>query len=255
MTTQQPSMQVRSGSDYLRQVEDHSRQRKEQMATLVAFLWLATAGLALFQVFFALLFGTSVVPFWVTAVLAVLSAACYPLIGQVDRLEARERDFATGRAGEERLVAFLHKYLGAEWRLFRNVVLLDGKGDIDAVLIGPAGIFALEVKAWNRSFRNQGEEWAYQAGGQWIPMERSPTIQAKWNARRLGKYLKERGIHVPVLPRVVWAGKGRVYLIKPDVPVWNLRSPQFILSDLSGDTRVPSNVREQVANVLGELTG
>jgi preprotein translocase subunit Sss1 len=59
----------------------------------------------------------------------------------VGRLEA-------GLAGEESVATELRR-LDDKWVLFSGVVLPGMPGDIDHVLVGPSGLFALEVKNWS----------------------------------------------------------------------------------------------------------
>jgi hypothetical protein len=54
--------------------------------------------------------------------------------------------FEQGREGEERVVNSLVNSLGQGWYIFRNFVLPTKEDDIDVVLVGPGGIYAIEVK-------------------------------------------------------------------------------------------------------------
>ena len=54
-----------------------------------------------------------------------------------------------GLEGEEEVASRLRSVLGDEWVLFSGVVVDGAWGDIDHVLVGPAGVFAIEVKNWS----------------------------------------------------------------------------------------------------------
>ena len=54
--------------------------------------------------------------------------------------------FEQGREGEERVVNSLVNSLGQGWYIFRNFVLPTKEDDIDVVLVGPGGIYAIEVR-------------------------------------------------------------------------------------------------------------
>lgn len=62
--------------------------------------------------------------------------------GEVSRWRA-------GLKGEEEVASRLRSVLDDEWVLFSGVVVDGAWGDIDHVLVGPAGVFAIEVKNWS----------------------------------------------------------------------------------------------------------
>lgn len=65
--------------------------------------------------------------------------------GRVARLEA-------GQRGEQAVQRVLSR-LDDRWVLFTGVVVPGIRGDVDAVLIGPPGVFALEIKYWAGAIR------------------------------------------------------------------------------------------------------
>ncbi len=179
--------------------------------------------------------------------LMVFSVAMVPYIKRWDT----ERDhYAAGRQGEERLTRLLRQHLDEKWVLFRNVLLPDSKGDIDAVLMGPNGVFVLEIKAYTGYTRNIGQQWQRRIFGVWRPLHRNPARQGKGNAMRLHQHLKKRGVDVFIEPRVVWAGPGKLWLEKPAVTVWQLTQPAYLMKDLAQGRPIPDATREAVQRVL-----
>jgi len=76
------------------------------------------------------------------------------------KLDSQIKSYRTGQEGEDAVVEAMRQSLDGNWTLFRNVVLPGrNRGDIDAVLVGPPGVWALEVKAFNGEYRNVGEQW------------------------------------------------------------------------------------------------
>ena len=115
----------------------------------------------------------------------------------VARLEA-------GYQGEKAVVDAL-KGLDHRWVLFSGVVVEGVFGDIDHVLIGPAGVFAIEAKNWS------GTIWYDDASGLWHRKNRhhpagevvkDPVRQIVRATRALQKVLKGR-----VVPLVVFVGQ------------------------------------------------
>ena len=213
------TLRVIEGSTFLRDQEEQSRSQGWNLA-LVLFVLIAVAA-------FAVAMPTASMGPAIALVIAVLL-----LLGSVGRLRAGQRNFAQGRKGEEEMVSFLEGHLNGKWYLFRNVVLPDEKGDIDGVLIGSKGIYALEVKAYTGYNRNVGSRWQRRLRGHWRTLDRNPTRQARRNAARLGTYLKEHGVEAWVEPRVVWAGSGKLWLERPTVPVWQLSNLTHLLEDI-----------------------
>lgn len=116
--------------------------------------------------------------------------------------------------------------------------------------MGPNGIFALEVKAYNGLYRNTGMKWQYKSFGRWRLFTKNPTRQALTNALRLHDHLKQRGAEVHVNPRVVWAGSGRLLLDNPKVPIWQLATPDYLLKDLSKRREVSEHLLTSVNTIL-----
>jgi hypothetical protein len=133
------------------------------------------------------------------------------------------RDYSTfkkGERGEDEVVAELKRLLDKRWKLFRNVVVPDSDADIDAVLVGPQGVLAFEIKAYSGNFRVRGSQWHYRASGGWRPMDVNPIKQAAWNRQRLARYLndKHRNEEVPVSIMIVLGREPQnIQLFKPSV--------------------------------------
>ena len=170
------------------------------------------------------------------------------------RLQEKEEDFLAGKEGEDRLTRLLGEHLDSRWTLFRNVVLPDRGDDIDAVLVGPQGLYALEVKAYRGYYRYVEDRWECRRRGRWEPFGKNPVAQAQGNAARLGEYLKDIvGDKVWVEPAVVWAGKARIDFEKPRVRIWRLDRPDFWLSQLQGGKTLPAETVEKVRVALKTL--
>jgi hypothetical protein len=84
----------------------------------------------------------------------------------------RRNSYAHGQAGENKVYYELRK-LGSEWRVRRNISI-NSRGNIDFVVVGPPGIFSIEVKNssgqytyFEGTLRRNGtavnKDWIYQA--------------------------------------------------------------------------------------------
>ena len=116
-----------------------------------------------------------------------------------------------GEEGEDKIVEAMRQNLNGDWTLFRNVVLPGKGGDLDAVLVGPPGVWVLEIKNYSGHWQNVGEQWQYRDKKGWQPYKKSPSQQANKNAAALRNFLQANGVQQWIYPAVVWAN--------PDTPL------------------------------------
>ncbi len=96
----------------------------------------------------------------IVAILVLIAVAIVlsPLLWYLRRKwrEGYERmpTFRAGRKAEERLLETVRANLDNRWTIFRNLVLPNRWADIDLVLVGPPGIYVVEVKAYKSQVRN-----------------------------------------------------------------------------------------------------
>jgi hypothetical protein len=244
-------LRVAKGSPYLRQQEHAKAKQKRVLAGIGIGLLALAVGSSLLGGVAALVGFTRHFRAW-AGLSGVMLGVAWWLVPRVDRLRTEAQAFAKGRRGEERLVAFLRERLDGRWALFRNVVLPSSKGDIDAVLIGPHGLYALEVKAYSGYYRNQRKRWRKRFMGVWRSIDHNPTRQALRNAQRLHKYLAGQGVDVWVEPRVVWAGSGKVWLERPAARVWQFSRPAHMIKDLEEGAELSPEVVRKVVHGLAK---
>ncbi len=170
-------------------------------------------------------------------------------------LDKRIENYRKGQEGEERTVAAIQQTLDGNWSLFKNVVLPGRSGgDLDSVLVGPAGVWVLETKTFTGEYRNIGEQWEYRAGNRWKPVKKNPSRQAKNNAARLGGFLQADNIQQWVTPAVIWAEPSSFLTVEnPSVAVWSLDRLQNTLSNLGQGKPIPTETRSQIEDKLTKI--
>jgi hypothetical protein len=119
---------------------------------------------------------------------------------------------AAGIAGERQVADELGRAFGDDWVLMRGYK--NGLGEIDHLLVGPAGLVAIEVKNINGTVHCEGDKWRadkYDRYGNLVQQydlvdsgrrQRSPSLQLNEPADLLEDFLHSRGEDVDVL-RVV----------------------------------------------------
>lgn len=103
-----------------------------------------------------------------------------------------------GREGEERTAALLGRMLGDEWTLLKGYY--NPRGEIDQILVGPLGVFALEIKNLNGQIHCHGDIWSrdkYDSRGRIVQANlpifdrtgRGPSVQVNTAADYLQQFL------------------------------------------------------------------
>ena len=140
------------------------------------------------------------------------------------RLEGATRDEAAwnaGSDGEAMVAEFLAARLNDEWTLVGGYK--NGAGEIDYVLVGPAGLFTIEVKFRNAAVTIQGDKWTadkYDRYGNLVERDapmvdrggRSPARQLNEPTDRLVGFLRKELPGIDAM-RVVVLSHGRSRLV------------------------------------------
>lgn len=106
--------------------------------------------------------------------------------------------FFVGARGEERVSEIL-KQLPEEYHVFNDFVI--GRKHVDHVIVGPAGVFAVETKCW--SGKVTIEDGHILVGG--VLPDRSPLAQVKREAEDVKRALLKEGWRGDVTPILVFA--------------------------------------------------
>jgi hypothetical protein len=123
----------------------------------------------------------------------------------------QEESIAAGRAGEQLVATELGAVLGDEWVLFRGY--RNGRGEIDHLLAGPSGVFAVEVKYHNATVYISGDDWQFDKFDRYgnrvgqgrveDRTGRSPSVQVNEPADELERFLRSRGQPVRITRIVI----------------------------------------------------
>jgi hypothetical protein len=172
----------------------------------------------------------------------------------VTELDKRIDNYRKGQEGEDQVVEAMRQNLDGNWTLFRNVTLPGrNKADIDAVLVGPPGVYALEIKTFTGEYRNIGEHWEVRAG-KWKLLRSSPSRQAQDNAVRLSNFFKADGFTQWVTPVVVWANcESPLSVENPTVAVWTFDRLPEELGNIWQSQTMQESIRVRIIEKLTAL--
>jgi Nuclease-related domain len=153
---------------------------------------------------------------WLRLVLAVWTAKrrspAKPARNTRDDTDTEER-IRAGIAGEQLVAVELGRALNDDWTLLRGY--RNRRGEIDDLLVGPKGLFAVEVKNINATVHIDGDRWRadkYDNYGNLVEQRpiadrkgRSPSEQLNEPAAELERFLHERRQPVTVQRVVILA--------------------------------------------------
>jgi hypothetical protein len=184
-------------------------------------------------------------------IVGILLAIVMSIEWMVKALDRQIDAYRKGQEGETKTIEVVHSAINGEWILFRDLILPGRGGDLDAVLVGPAGIWALEIKTLSGKFRNTGDQWEVLSGKKWRRMRKNPGRQARKNAGRLGGFLKADGINQWVNPAVVWANpESPLEVVNPSVAVWKLDRLEDELGNIQEGRRIADADRQKISDKL-----
>jgi len=192
-------------------------------------------------------------PCWAAASLLPLIGLFELTIRITNRFSDQAEQYRKGRWGEDKAIETLRYSLDGRWTLWRNLEWPNRKwGDIDLILVGPGGVWALEVKAYSGRVRNVGDRWERKGRWRWRRLTTHPGQQARRNAARLKAYLENHGANVTwVQPIVVWAGDSENLTVQdPATPVWLLAELPAHVDKLFQDRSLSEKTMQQIANIL-----
>ena len=164
--------------------------------------------------------------------------------GRSAGLTDTEERIKAGIAGEQLVAAELGRALTDDWTLLRGY--RNRRGEIDHLLLGPRGLFAIEVKNINATVHVDGDHWRadkYDNYGNLVEQHpiadrkgRSPSEQLNEPAAELERFLHGRGQPVTA-QRVVVLAHRRSRLAPASNPTVNVATSTSSVLRLLNDSR------------------
>ena len=167
---------------------------------------------------------------------------------------------SAGAAGEEDAAALLSN-LPDEYTVFRNAVA--ARWEIDFIVVGPTGVFAIEVKAYSGTLLGDYSEQ------QWLKRKRShmgkvyekyvsnPLLQARRGAAALSRELLRRGERIYVNGAVYLAGGECTAEITGDPPCERLFSHYDELLDFITENPrgISPRAEKNICGIIRDIAG
>jgi len=124
----------------------------------------------------------------------ILSEALYPSTLWSSKKRKKLRDnYIKGPSGENIVLEQLN-ILPKNYFVFHDVILPNGKGNIDHIVVGQTGLFIIETKNYSGSYRINGNRWYYYKNNKYIEIKQNPGTQLMRNILDLKSFLEDKGI-------------------------------------------------------------
>lgn len=166
------------------------------------------------------------------ALLFLQPLLCLPVLFAMGLLWNRQERLLKGAIGEDRALGAQHPFPGAlvhlsdEYVVFNQVDIPNRNGrpyEADFVVVGPNGIFVIEVKYYRGLIQGRQNGWAwtrYQPGSCKGASISNPVTQVRRSMRALSAYLMEQGSRAWLEPIVVFTHPlSRISVDSDSVPV------------------------------------
>ncbi len=233
-------------------------QSQEREATLRVGIGIGVmVGYAFVMVVFTILTNIiRIIPPLITGIFVLLIVFVPPLYFWIMNSLKDVSNYRVGQEGEKKTLDQLRASLPKPWVLIHNLSSPDRKwGDIDLVLIGPSGVWVLEVKTYSSEIQVRGNRWQYKSRFGWRNIKKHPGFQAKRYAVRLRDYLNQKGFNPGwVQPIVIWAGDEKlIKLDDPEISVWRVSEIQNHIEDLWQQRRLKEGQIQEIGNILGTI--
>jgi len=158
----------------------------------------------------------------------------------------QNRRYKKGFDGERQLTKLLSSVLDDQYVLINDVEFRDGSGNIDHVVLGPTGIFAIETKNQRGMIECNGDVWNGVVG-------QNPSKQARNNAVRIYNRIRSSEVFKSEKPWV----QGVVVFTNKDVKL-NIQNPINVeimkIDELANYilTKGPRHFSSQEIELIGE---
>ena len=146
--------------------------------------------------------------------------------------------YQRGAEGEDAVLSAL-RGLPDSYTAISNFVVPDTRqGDTDLLILGPAGILVVEVKAYTGRYGCHGDTWfSVQADGTHHPLRSSVSRQLKRNRKAIAHYLVDCDVTVPVHAVAVFRPGVALELTQPTVPVLSQEGLREYIQHLPSPSR------------------
>jgi hypothetical protein len=134
------------------------------------------------------------------------------------------------------IVKFFERQLEKGYTLIRNMPLGESGIIVPIILLGPTGIFVIEVSSLKGRYEAKGDAWNQEAGNGYKPAPINLIQRTTRMARALQAYIERQGVKIPVtIEPVLIAGDPGLHIesVRPAIKVMMIDGIKAFVSGLS----------------------
>jgi len=139
------------------------------------------------------------------------------------------------------IIKFFEGQLEKGFTLIRNMPLGESGIMVPIILLGPTGIYVIEITSLRGRYEAKGESWNVEAGNQYKPAPINLIQRTTRMARALQAYIERQGVKIPVaIEAVLIAGDPGLHIesIRPAIKVMMIDGIKGFVSGLATGTPV-----------------
>lgn len=125
---------------------------------------------------------------------------------------------------------------------------------LDGILVGPAGVRVLTVRAWDGRYRVSGRRWEYDARGRhgWIPCRTNPSHDVTALTEGVGRWVTSVGLGgLPLRPAVAFPHRrSRITLEEPDDEIVTTENAPWWANSIGRVQRLDAPTAARVVGAL-----
>jgi len=137
---------------------------------------------------------------------------------------------------QKAIIAFFGRQLEKGYTLIRNMPLGESGIIIPMILLGPAGIYVIEVSHLRGRYEAKGDTWNVESGNQYKPAPINLIKQTIRMARALQVYIERQGVTIPVaIEPVLIAGDPGLHIesVRPAIKVMMIDGIKALVNGLT----------------------
>ena len=134
------------------------------------------------------------------------------------------------------IITFFERQLEKGYTLIRNMPLGQSGIIVPMILLGPAGMYVIEVTSLRGRYEAKGDGWNVESGNQYKPAPVNLIQQTMLKARALQKYIERQGITlaVPIEPVLIAGDPGlHIESVRPAIRVMMIDGIKAFVSGLT----------------------
>ena len=144
------------------------------------------------------------------------------------------------------IIKYFDRQLEKGYTLIRNMPLGQSGIVIPMILIGPTGIYVIEVSHLRGRYEARGDTWNVESGDEYKPAPVNLIQRTMRMARALQAYIERQGVRIPVtIDPVLIAGDPGLHIesVRPAIKVMMIDGIKAFVSGLLSGSPVLSNIQ------------